>query len=259
MAKRFTDTNIWGEDWFLEMPNEYKLFWYYMLCNCDHAGIFKVNMRSFCSLNEVKLTSNKVLDYFNNGKQRIRELQANVWFVEDFFVYQYGETFNTNNIVHESIKKSYEKYNIDLTSIRGLKDHKDRVKDIDKDIDKDKEKEKSIIKKKEVEINFHWAGFEIVELWDKWKDYKYDHFKFKYKTPSSEQAAIDNLFDLSGKSFVIAQEIVRQSIANGWKGFFLPKKSSIQTVSPIISNKYQEQVDEAKRTFKNLEYGNNSI
>ena len=95
MGKRFTDTNIWGEDWFLEMPNEYKLFWYYMLCNCDHAGIFKVNMRSFCSLNEVKLTSNKVLDYFNNGKQRIRELQSNVWFIEDFSVIEYcgGEMF----------------------------------------------------------------------------------------------------------------------------------------------------------------------
>jgi len=140
MAKRFTDTNIWGEDWFLEMPNEYKLFWYYMLSNCDHSGVFKVNLRSFCSLNEVKLSSSKVLEYFNVGKQRIRVIQDNVWFIEDFFVYQYGETFNTNNRVHESIKKVYEKYNIELTSIRGLKDHKDRVKDKDKDIDKDKEK-----------------------------------------------------------------------------------------------------------------------
>lgn len=140
MAKRFTDTNIWGEDWFLEMPNEYKLFWYYMLSSCDHSGIFKVNTSVFCRLNEVKLTSNKALEYFNTGKQRIRVIQDNVWFIEDFFVYQYGESFNTKNRVHESIEKSYKKYNISLTSIRGLKDHKDRVKDKDKDIDKDKEK-----------------------------------------------------------------------------------------------------------------------
>ena len=43
MAKRFTSTEIWNEDWFLDMPAEYKLFWYYMLCECDHAGLFKVN------------------------------------------------------------------------------------------------------------------------------------------------------------------------------------------------------------------------
>ena len=26
MAKRFSATEIWDEDWFLDMPNEYKLF-----------------------------------------------------------------------------------------------------------------------------------------------------------------------------------------------------------------------------------------
>jgi hypothetical protein len=254
MAKRFTDTSIWGEDWFLDMPNEYKLFWYYMLSNCDHSGIYKVNMRSFCSLNEVKLSSSKILEYFNNGKLRIRVIQDNVWFIEDFFVYQYGETFNTNNRVHESIKKMYEKYNINLTSIRGLKDHKDRVIDKDKDIDKVKDKDKEKIKEnkknKEYEINFHFVGFDIVELWDKWKDYKFNHFKFKYKTAQSEQAAIDNLVDLSGKNIEIAKDIVNQSIANGWKGFFLPQNNQNKTSSHKSNdNPYQRQIDAAIESY----------
>jgi hypothetical protein len=239
MGKRFTDTNIWGEDWFLEMPNEYKLFWYYMLCNCDHAGIFKVNMRSFCSLNEVKLTSNKVLDYFNNGKQRIRELQANVWFIEDFFVYQYGETFNTNNRVHESIKKVYEKYNIKLTSIRGLKDHKDRVKDMDKDIDKDKEKNNNIKKEKN----------EIPDL---------DEFLIFCKDDMLKNSLNYNSYEYSLKSkFNTWSE-------NGWKdGYNKPIKNwkakirnTIPHLSPIkpssaqVGNKYQEQVDQAVNAYK---------
>lgn len=139
MAKRFTATEIWGEDWFLSMPIEYKLFWYYMLSNCDHAGLFKVNLRSFCSLNEVKLTPKKALDYFNSGKLRIKPISDSLWFIEDFFVYQYGETFNNNNRVHFSIKKLYEKYDIKLTSIRGLKVLKEGVKDKDKEKDKDKD------------------------------------------------------------------------------------------------------------------------
>lgn len=239
MAKRFTDTNIWGEDWFLEMPNEYKLFWYYMLCNCDHAGIFKVNMRSFCSLNEVKLTSNKVLDYFNNGKQRIRELQANVWFIEDFFVYQYGETFNTNNRVHESIKKVYEKYNIKLTSIRGLKDHKDRVKDMDKDIDKDKENKNNDKKEKN----------EIPDL---------NEFLTFCKDDMLKNSLNYNSYEYSLKSKY------NSWTENGWKdGYNKPIKnwkSKIRNTIPHLSpikppsnqsgNKYQEEVNQALNGYK---------
>ena len=122
MAKRFTSTEIWSEDWFLEMPIEYKLFWFYMLANCDHAGLFKVNLRSFCGLNEVKLSSNTALEYFNVDKQRIRVISESIWLVEDFFVYQYGVTFNMNNRLHESIFNLYQRQKIELTSIRGLKD-----------------------------------------------------------------------------------------------------------------------------------------
>lgn len=138
MAKRFTATEIWNEDWFLDMPNEYKLFWYYMLSTCNHAGFYKVNLRSFCGLNEVKLTPNKVLEYFNAGKQRIRVINSSLWLIDDFFVYQYGSTLNLNNRVHISIEKEFLKYGVELSSIRGLKEVKEGVKDKDKDKDKDK-------------------------------------------------------------------------------------------------------------------------
>lgn len=135
MAKRFSSTEVWEEDWFLDMPNEYKLFWYYMLSMCDHAGIFKVNLRSFCGLLEVKVTSSSALSHFNAGKQRIREISDSVWFIEDFFAFQYGPQFNPKNRVHESIEKQYEKHGIALSSVRGLLDLKDRAKDKDKDKD----------------------------------------------------------------------------------------------------------------------------
>lgn len=134
MAKRFTATEIWGEDWFLEMPSEYKLFWYYMLSTCDHGGLFKVNLRSFRGLVGVEISSETALEHFNNSKQRIRVVNNSVWLIEDFFVFQYGTTFNPNNKMHESIEKLYLKLDLKMTSIRGLKDLKDRVKDKDKEI-----------------------------------------------------------------------------------------------------------------------------
>ena len=137
MAKRFFSTKIWDEDWFLDMPIEYRLFWFYILSSCDHAGIFKVNLGSFCRLNGVKIEPRDALLLLNTGKQRIREINSTTWLIEDFFCYQYGETFNPNNRVHESIQKVYKLHGINMTSIRGLKDLKDGVKDKDKDMDKE--------------------------------------------------------------------------------------------------------------------------
>lgn len=137
MAKRFTATELWEEDWFLEMPDGYKLFWFYVLAKCDHGGIFRVNVSKFnmTLIDKKKITSNKAIELFNNGKIRVRVLNENRWLIEDFFVFQYGEIMNLNSKVHESIQTLYNQANIDLTSIRGLKDLKDRVKDKDKDKD----------------------------------------------------------------------------------------------------------------------------
>lgn len=133
MAKRFFASEIWEEDWFLEMPNEYKQYWFYMLAKCDHAGIFRVNLRTFRGLIEVNLESKKALALINNGKQRLRVIKDDVWLIEDFFVYQYGVKFNPKNRVHKSVAEVYEKYGISLTSIRGLIVPNDGVKDKDKD------------------------------------------------------------------------------------------------------------------------------
>ena len=135
MAKRFTATEIWDEDWFLEMPTEYKLFWFYLKDKCDHSGLFKINLKSYCALTDLKIEQEKVLEFFNKGKQRIRCVNGSMWLLEDFFSFQYGQNFNSNNRVHVSIRQSYDKHGVKLTSIRGLKEVKDRVKDKDKDKD----------------------------------------------------------------------------------------------------------------------------
>jgi len=248
MSKRFTDTEIWGEDWFLDMPNEYKLFWYYMLSNCDHSGIYKVNMRSFCSLNEVKLSSSKILEYFNNGKQRIRVLQDNVWFIEDFFVYQYGETFNTNNRVHESIKRVYERYNIDLSSIRGLKDHKDRVKDKDKDkdIDKDKEKEenkvksKKVVEKEEKPDLSQFLAFCKEDLTKNGLNYE----SYEYSLKSKFESWVDNDWkDGNNKPIKLWKAKIRNTI---------PFLKPIQPFSQKNGNTYQDKVRQAVNAYKTI-------
>ncbi|HEY0088896.1 MAG TPA: hypothetical protein VGB37_08635 [Candidatus Lokiarchaeia archaeon] len=138
--KRFTETNIWDEDWWLDIPPEYKLFWFYLKDKCNHAGIWRPNSRLFEVMIGVKIDLKIALDYFNKDKLRCEILKSGHWFILDFFVFQYGETFNIANRVHKSIQDIYNQEQIVLRSIRGLKDLKDGVKDKDKDKDKYLEK-----------------------------------------------------------------------------------------------------------------------
>jgi len=128
MAKRFTSTEIWDEDWFLELPIQYRLFWFYVLSVCDHAGFFKINIKKFSAVNNVEIDSDIAFELFNKGKKRLRKVNGSMWFIEDFFAFQYGHTFNKNNRVHVSIGEVYEKHDIKLNSVRGLKEVKERTK-----------------------------------------------------------------------------------------------------------------------------------
>jgi hypothetical protein len=55
--------------------------------------------------------------------------------------------------------------------------------------------------------------------WEEWKAFKKEQFRFTYK-PIGEQGALDELYGLSAGNEVFAAAIIKQSIANGWRGLF---------------------------------------
>lgn len=120
MAKRFTDTEIWNQDWFLDIPKDYKLFYFYMKDSCNHAGIFKPNFRVFSALNECSINGDEALDLFNSDKERILVLENGRWFIIDFFKFQYGGKLNTKNNAHKSALKSLEDNGVILKQIKGV-------------------------------------------------------------------------------------------------------------------------------------------
>jgi hypothetical protein len=103
MAKRFTETTKWNEDWFLDLTNEHKLFWIYICDNCDHAGIFKPNKRLFELLIGKKIDVKEFISIVNEDKVRLIELNNGRWYLTGFISFQYGGKLNDNNRVHKSI------------------------------------------------------------------------------------------------------------------------------------------------------------
>ena len=87
----------------------------------------------------------------------------------------------------------------------------------------------------------------VINSWNKWKEYKKAEFRFNYKSEISEQAAKTELINLSSNNEETAIKIIEQSIANGWKGFFKLKENgthkkgsgaSEEAIARIIAEKF---------------------
>jgi Ni/Co efflux regulator RcnB len=116
MAKRFTDNNKWKKRWFKELPMQYKLLWIYILDDCDHAGIWEVDL----DVAEIRIhpTPDGKVSFLQNECEDIFADQIVVlkehnhkWFIPDFITFQYGK-LNPSSRVHQSVIQILEKYNL---------------------------------------------------------------------------------------------------------------------------------------------------
>lgn len=222
MSKRFTDTEKWKKPFIRNLSAPYKLLWLYICDDCDHAGVWQVDIdvariRIGEDINEqdaIKFFDDKIIKIDNGNK----------WFIPSFIDFQYPSGLNPENKAHGGIIKMLLKYKLIDDEFKPLNSplqgDKDMVKD--KVMDKDKVKE-------EIELPFFSKEFE--EIWEAWKDYKKKEFKFTYKTSQSELAALNGLVTLSKGNEDIAIKIINQSLANGWKGLFNLKEDAKGTTN----------------------------
>ena len=108
MAKRFTDNSKWKKLWIRRLEPKYKLFWFYLLDNCDHAGIYDADIESASFHNGIDYTAEEILKTFN---RKIKVIKKDKWFIPKFVEYQYGE-LNENNRAHLSVIKILSKYGL---------------------------------------------------------------------------------------------------------------------------------------------------
>ena len=135
MAKRFTDTDKWKKPFIRGLEAPYKLLWFYILDDCDHAGIWIVDLEIASIRCGHTFNERDVLKIFNGQVDVVRK--GELWFIRDFIDFQYG-TLNPENRAHKSVLDRLKKYKIKtlISPLQGAKD-----KDKDTDIDKDKRKE----------------------------------------------------------------------------------------------------------------------
>jgi hypothetical protein len=154
MAKRFSDTDKWKKPFIRSLQAPYKLLWLYILDDCDHAGVWQVDMEIANIKIGENLNTETALKQFGD-KITVFD-SGEKWFIKDFIDFQYGE-LNPKNRVHESVLSILKKYNLilenkHLTSpLQGAKDK-----------DKDKDKDNCIISSENFE-NFFFVKDEKIE------------------------------------------------------------------------------------------------
>lgn len=128
MPKRFTATEKWVDPWFCSLTDNEKLFWVYLLDNCNHAGIWEPNWFMFSVY-----VKNFV---FNAEKFKGRILEVGKkWYIPKFVEFQYG-ILQPGNRAHDSVIAILEKEGASKGLARGL------LAPMDMDMVKDKEQEK---------------------------------------------------------------------------------------------------------------------
>lgn len=239
MAKRFIDTDLFRKPFMRSLEAPYKALWIYLLCECDHAGIWVVELDVAQIRMGIKLDSNKVIEKMQGAVVSIDG--GSKWFLPDFVTFQYG-TLNPENRVHKSVIDRLERYNLDA-------DHSSKNKPLTSPLqgamDKDKDKDKEERKEPEHEIQWPlWAGPNVLKAWNEFKAYRWTTHKVKYKSSSTEQHAVNLLakYYTKGEDCFDALNL---AMAKGWKFPVDPKdlvKQSIpKPVEPTTHDKMQEQ------------------
>lgn len=209
----------------LEAP--YKALWIYLLCECDHAGVWVVELDVAQIRMGLKLDPEKVIEKMGGAVVPVDG--GSKWYLPDFVSFQYGK-LNPANRVHASVLDRLSSLGIDpenkpLTSpLKGAKD-----KDKDKDTQKEKERAH------EPEIIPAGVSPELWEALSRWKKYRSE--ARKKLTPSGTSALIKRCLEMGEKRAIRA---IDYSIAQGWQGVYEPNEA--KSNQPQSVNDYAQQV-----------------
>lgn len=105
MAKRFTDTNKWRNEWFKGLSPHAKLIWVYLCDDCDHAGIWMSDFEVMSIRTGIKIDEAKFKEWLG---QKVIKVDPSRYFVPSFFDFQYGaskEGFRAKQSALASLQK----------------------------------------------------------------------------------------------------------------------------------------------------------
>lgn len=110
MSKRFTDTEIWDKEWFMQLPPKQKCLVKYVRDKCDLAGIWSPNYLLASVYIGEQVFEDDLLT-IDNGSQ-FEKISDGKIYCTGFIDFQYGTSLNPNSPIHNKIIDILKKYNL---------------------------------------------------------------------------------------------------------------------------------------------------
>jgi hypothetical protein len=255
MAKRFFDTNKFSDEWYRKLPVKYKLFWDYLLCVCDNAGVFKLDIELASYFIGEPLINHEIESLFQG---RLYPLGGVKYFIPKFIHFQYGELGDSKP--HQAVKKRLASEGINLQVVNDSvasdtlsieyrespRTLKEKEKNKDKDQDQDKEKAKD---QETSPMLFLFPNDEPIKLWLNAGDYK---IQKEILNSNSHHVLVEEI----RKAF-IWQYSKEKRRADGFlytwlknvnnKGFGLINRQSTNGNKSETGNPYKKQLEEMRK------------
>lgn len=276
MSKRFIDTNLFDDPWFMELSPSAKLLWIYSLTKCNHAGIFELNSKLCVFQTGITKSLATVRQEIGN---RWTTLVCGKIFIPSFISFQYPKGLHDNVLAQRSVIRELIKYglwNEEAQTVRQeIGNSSPTVKDMDIYKDKDIEKGNTINTKAIIKGEFvlpEWVPKEV------WNDYLEMRKKIKKPmTSAAKKLAVKKLqlltdFPSNGEAIQIATKILNQSVFHNWQGLFPLKENeddnrqgtdeTSQTQSGTRSGRKNNTTDKKDSKFHGLDekkYGDGAI
>lgn len=141
MAKRFTDTEKWKKKWYRELGSKLRDARQFILDNCDHAGIWEVDLVTLKHFTGQSVSIDEIKTSFNG---KVVELENDKIFIISFIEFQYG-VLKEESRPHQSVIRHLDSICIPNSSLTLYQEYRNgslTIKDKDKEQDKEKDKEK---------------------------------------------------------------------------------------------------------------------
>ncbi len=255
---RSVSTAFWSDPFIEDLTPNQKLLFLYLITNdkTNMLGIYELSVRKMSFETGIKK------DEIEKGL-KVFESLSKVKYIGNYVIlvnYMKHQNFNTNMKksaidIYNSLPNVLKDTEVKVSKSNPLEGFETLLKHygmVPKDeVETELEDEGEGEGEEEPEtpntgVVFPFDSEKFKKQWDLWKDYKLKEFRFKYKTPQSEQAALIKLAELANKNEDQAILIINESFANGWKGFFKTQnngseqKQSVKPTDDELANALRE-------------------
>lgn len=275
MAKRFYDTGLVDQEWYMNLSTKHKALYMHLLCKCDIAGVFEANFRMMSFYVGDTITEEDVFGAFGNRVIPLANSESKGIMV-DFVCFQCGGCINPKVKAHRSILKRLDELNISVDELKSWCNHDLRIaENNDPQIQEEKENASASIPEKEhgeaesASVAEEKSTSKMIAEWlfNSWwaayprhdgKKTAHDKFVRLMLNEGKTQNGMEDLYDKLAKAVAVAKR------SDQWTkdgGQFIPMPSTwlnqrrwedegVESSAEAMKNKANSEVEEiAKRVL----------